>query len=569
MPLCSLECHFPHCRSIAADLDLSVQTEAVCHDKPMGEDTFQKSSLNEPNNEASCEFIMLDNHKVKYDEVTVTSNLHAVVASSTGHATEDGCTTQEAPGAKIACNFLENRSSLLQQNCVVHGNSSGINSSSLQDCDGCSLHLPDGSRDFSSDATHLHGSESTSKSSSSSVVEHGFLAEHEHIVDRNLDGGNKSTIRKTKLRPFDDTSSHYNSDTIAECDDSTRRKNPGSFVKSNIYEVGEGTATDICDVGAELDHVTYDLNSADEDTKPCTSRVNDKPSDIPQAKENEQIGSSVTKYSCTGTKPDNGFSYRSSTQENSELLQKQPGCSGGSRSSTDKLNHCYNDLPSSLSLCPAPDLNISNSGVPLEKFHDTNVNAGCTQEKSYSFGENCMQRHMSEMTDEALVINCESNISSSCEVKSCEMPPDGYNHRQHMGAKDSASVVLGDSVSCEFTDGTLLGTSTVKSESGTVSQVHDSIPKSPNVHSDEDVGPGAGVSICISITSGEPLNKLMLQHDLKEVNKVAADVCIKPGTFCAEGVHDTTLSEDGLTGVFPAHTVGSGSPCCASKVRWS
>jgi len=51
---------------------------------------------------------------------------------------------------------------------------------------------------------------------------------------------------------------------------------------------------------------------------------------------------SVTKYSCTDTKPDNCFqiSYRSSAQENSELLQKLPGCSVLARSSTDKLKHC-------------------------------------------------------------------------------------------------------------------------------------------------------------------------------------------------------------------------------------
>jgi len=95
------------------------------------------------------------------------------------------------------------------------------------------------------------------------------------------------------------------------------------------------------------------------------------------------------------------------------------------------------------------------------------------------------------------------------------------------------------------------------------------MPKSPKVHSDGDVSAGVGVSICICRTFGEPLNKIMVQHDLDEVNKVAVADCIAPGTFCAEGVLGTTLSEDGLTGVVPAHTVGSGSPCCASKVWWS
>ena len=122
------------------------------------------------------------------------------------------------------------------------------------------------------------------------------------------------------------------------------------------------------------------------------------------------------------------------------------------------------------------------------------------------------------------------------------MPPDGYNHRQQMVAKDYAPMVLGDSVSCVFTDGTLLGTSPVKSESVTVQHVHDSIPKSPKIYSDEDASAGVGVSIYTGITSGEPLNKLMVQHDLLEVNKVAADVCIESGTFCAEGGLDSTLS---------------------------
>ena len=286
--LCSLECHFSHCKPTAADLDLFVQSEAVCRDKPMGEDTFQKRSSNEPKNEAPYEFIMLDNHKLKYDEVTITSNPHAVVASSVGHATENGCTPREA---KITCNLLANRDTLLLQNCVVHNNSSGVNCSTLlQDCDGCSLHAQVGSRDCSSDST-LHGSEAISKCSSSSAMEQCFLAEHEHIVDRNLDGGNKSTICKTKLRHFGDSLSQYNSDTIAECEDSTERNNPGSLVESNIYAVGEGTSTDIRDVEAELDHVTYDPNAVDEDTEPCMSRVNDKSFDIPQAKENGKIGS--------------------------------------------------------------------------------------------------------------------------------------------------------------------------------------------------------------------------------------------------------------------------------------
>jgi len=64
-------------------------------------------------------------------------------------------------------------------------------------------------------------------------------------------------------------------------------------------------------------------------------------------------------------------------------------------------------LPSTLHLCPAPELNIFNSDVRLEKIHDTNVNAGFTQEKPYSLGENCMPHHMSEMADKALVINSE------------------------------------------------------------------------------------------------------------------------------------------------------------------